>query len=148
MKQLTINSLAEMQEFSHNILTNLAKGSMVFLIGDLGAGKTAFVRSALRSIGYQGTVKSPTYTLLETYSFSQYKIAHFDLYRLADPEELEYMGFRDFLDGETICFVEWPSQGQGFLPAPDLTLELKVEGEKRHISLQAHSEKVCRHNLL
>ncbi|KZY71009.1 hypothetical protein A3742_11330 [Oleiphilus sp. HI0071] len=110
---------------------------VIYLQGELGAGKTTLVRSVLRGFGYQGSVKSPTYTLVEEYEVLGRKIYHFDLYRLADPEELEFMGMRDFLNPELealdgiVCFVEWPEKGRGLLPQPDLELGLTVDGEGR-----------------
>ncbi len=100
--------------------------ALVFLIGDLGAGKTTLVRGFLRAAGYQGAVKSPTFTLVEEYQLDDLKIVHFDLYRLNDPEELELIGLRDYLDKETLCFIEWPEMGEGYLPEPELTLSLKA----------------------
>lgn len=110
---------------------------VVYLHGDLGAGKTTLVRSVLRGFGHQGSVKSPTYTLVEEYEVMDRKIYHFDLYRLADPEELEFMGMRDFLNpdlealGGIICFVEWPEKGEGLLPRADIDLRLSIYGEGR-----------------
>jgi tRNA threonylcarbamoyladenosine biosynthesis protein TsaE len=96
----------------------------VFLTGDLGAGKTTLVRGVLRSLGYQGIVKSPTYTLVEEYHVSGVTIVHFDLYRVKDPEELEWIGIRDYLQQDSYCFIEWPEMGFGYLPKPDFHLKL------------------------
>lgn len=115
----------------------LEPGTVVYLKGPLGAGKTTLVRAMLCARGFRGRVKSPTYTLVESYP----GIAHFDLYRLADPGELEWLGLRDYLDGETICLIEWPEKGIGFLPSPDLEIDLEPEGRGRRVTLTAHSKR-------
>ena len=100
--------------FGARLARELAQPLTVYLHGPLGAGKTTLVRGVLRALGHEGAVRSPTYTLLETYSVPDADICHFDLYRLADPEELEYIGARDMFDGRHTCFVEWPERGAGW----------------------------------
>lgn len=127
------------QADSLNALPGATRGGRVFLDGDLGAGKTTLARGVLRGYGHQGAVKSPTYTLVEPYEFSRYNIYHFDLYRLSDPEEVEFLGVSDYLDKPNLCLIEWPSQGGTLLPSPDLRIALHREGSGRRISWQAAS---------
>jgi tRNA threonylcarbamoyladenosine biosynthesis protein TsaE len=114
---------------------------VIFLEGDLAAGKTTLVRGFLRGMGHRGTVKSPTYTLVEEYQLQKETIFHFDLYRLFDAEELEFMGIREYFTDHSIVLVEWAERGLGFLPTADVLLTLKVIPEGRLLTAQFLTEK-------
>jgi tRNA threonylcarbamoyladenosine biosynthesis protein TsaE len=131
----TVSSPEEMQALAGALAVQCVWPMMIFLQGDLGAGKTTFVRGFLRALGYQGTVKSPTYTLVEPYQFGAHKVYHFDLYRLNDAEELEYLGLRDYLSEQAVCLVEWPERGLGALPPADLWVKIEHAGANRLLSL-------------
>jgi len=114
--------------------------AVIYLQGDLGAGKTTFARAYIHSLGFSGYVKSPSYGLLETYSAGGQKVLHLDLYRIEDPEELEYLAIRDLFDPETVLLVEWPDRGVHYLPAPDLVLEFGEKDEVRFIRCHVRSD--------
>lgn len=128
-----------MVAFGRRLSEALSPGTSLYLSGELGAGKTTLSRGIAQGLGHEGAVKSPTYTLVEPYQHLRIPLYHFDLYRLGDPEELEYMGLREYFDGSTLVLVEWPERGQGFLPDPDLSITIALEGEGRRVNVAAHS---------
>jgi len=155
--QIIIPNSDAMMTFGGKIADQFPDGGIVLLNGDLGAGKTTLVRGLLRHLGYNGIVKSPTYTLVEPYSLNiksdthnePYKSAkkgggdknsqtiyHFDLYRLADPEELEYIGGRDYWSSNSLCLIEWPEKAQGYLPEADLEITIHHQDQSRLIEIE------------
>ena len=114
---------------------------VIHLRGPLGAGKTTLVRGILRGLGHEGAVKSPTFTLIEPYTFSRFALYHFDLYRVKDPEELEFMGIRDYLEGKGICVIEWPERGGKILPEADLDVMIEPVHDGRSVVLTTYQDK-------
>lgn len=109
----------------------------MFLQGDLGAGKTTLSRGIVQGFGHKGAVKSPTYTLLEPYELTEKNVYHFDLYRLTDPEEIEYLGVRECFQDGAVCLVEWPEKGDGFLPEVDIDVQINITEVGRELVLKA-----------
>ncbi len=117
----------------------LRPGMVIYLRGDLGAGKTTLVRALLKSLGYAGRVKSPTYTLVEQYEASGLNLRHFDLYRFRDPDEWETAGFREEFNGSNVCLIEWPEKAQGLLPQEDIAIMFEILPQGRQAVLAAHT---------
>ncbi len=128
-----------MEELGASLAVNLGRARLVYLHGPLGAGKTTLVRGMLRALGHAGAVKSPTFTLVEPYAFPSFLFYHFDLYRLNDPEELEFLGVRDYLH-QGVCVVEWAERARGFLPDPDVDVMIQLNAMQRTVRMTARSE--------
>jgi tRNA threonylcarbamoyladenosine biosynthesis protein TsaE len=125
--------------FGAQLARGLVPGLTFYLEGDLGAGKTTLVRGMLRSLGYNGRVKSPTYTLAETYSLPAFELYHYDLYRMHDPREWLDAGFRDVIGGQAVSLIEWPEKAAGWLPPPDVIIRLTIADEAREVECEAAS---------
>jgi tRNA threonylcarbamoyladenosine biosynthesis protein TsaE len=131
---------AATEDFGRRLARSLPTRAVVFLRGDLGAGKTSLARALLRGLGVEGPVKSPTYTLIERYPLDEGEAAHLDLYRIAAASELDFLGLQDLESELRLWLVEWPDRGLHGLPAPDLEIDLRVEGSGRRLSLAPRSE--------
>ncbi len=118
----------------------LAPGMVIYLVGDLGAGKTTLARGVLRGLGYMDKVKSPTYTLVEVYKLSRLYLYHFDFYRFIDPRELDEAGFKEHFNADSVCLVEWPEKAAEHVPAADVKIAMRVDGNGRHIEIFADTE--------
>jgi tRNA threonylcarbamoyladenosine biosynthesis protein TsaE len=137
-----LESEQELVALAAKFAKNSNRDLVIFLQGNLGAGKTTFARGFLRGCGVEGIVKSPTYTLVEPYQLDDEKMCyHFDLYRLVDAEELEFTGARDYFDGHSVCLVEWPEKAEGFLPLPDVVCKLEHQLAGRRATFSALSGK-------
>lgn len=129
-----------MEALGEQLAQQLAPGTVIYLAGELGSGKTTLVRGILHGFGYTGHVKSPTFTLVEPYDIDNHRIYHFDLYRISDPDELEYVGLREYFDAGAICLLEWPERGGDRLPRPDLRVRITYQGAARALELEAQSD--------
>ena len=140
MKKFTIKNETAMQTLGSELAKLCPGDTIIHIKGELGVGKTTFARGFIQSTGHQGAVKSPTYTLVESYPFNNLTIHHFDLYRLSDAEELEFMGIRDYFTQQTIVLIEWPDKGGKLLPAPGLTINIDYKILEREVTLIPHTE--------
>ena len=129
-----------MKAFGARLIQACQSGGVIILKGDLGTGKTTLVRGALQARGIDSGVRSPTYTLIEHYPMENFSVAHFDLYRLSDAEELEFLGYRDYLEGNTLCLIEWPERAEGYLQDIGLQIDISYDGECRLLELQAYND--------
>lgn len=122
-------------QLAKELTERLPRGGIVFLHGDLGAGKTTLARSIIRHLGYDGAVRSPTYTLVERYPTKPFQCCHFDLYRMSEAEELEFLGARDDLSEENLCLIEWPERGEGWLDKPNVEIYLRLSYLKKDLQV-------------
>lgn len=127
--------------FGAQVAKSVEKGAIIFLNGSLGAGKTTFSRGFLQGLGYTAKVKSPTYTLVEPYEVEGRRIFHFDFYRVANSQELEFIGIEEYFTQDAICLIEWPEKGFPFLPEPDLVCDIMFNKSGRDVNVQSQSEK-------
>ena len=119
--------------FANKFASDLQVPLVIWLEGDLGAGKTTFARGLIHALGYKGRVKSPTYGLLEQYQFASVQVLHMDLYRISDPGELEFLGLEDLLDDSSVLLVEWPDRGGQWLPEPDFIFNFVYAADGRDL---------------
>jgi tRNA threonylcarbamoyladenosine biosynthesis protein TsaE len=146
MIKFEITSEKEMLGLGAMLACFLRGEGVIHLSGGLGAGKTTLCRGILRAMGHLGAVKSPTFTLVEPYQISGSEVYHFDLYRLADPSELDYIGIDEYFGKNKLCLIEWPEKAIGYLPQHDLDITIDVLVEKRIIDVRSNSrsgEKIC-----
>ncbi len=141
-KQIFLADELQQIALAKTVARHLNSSFIMLLKGDLGVGKTTFARSFIQASGFDGVVKSPTYTLVEPYPISHNRLCyHFDLYRLAEPEELEFIGARDYFNNNDVCLVEWPEKAEGFLPAADWICVFSYYNQGRNLVISALTEK-------
>ncbi len=135
MNAFDVSQLTDLAQVAAQLAHQVKPGDVVFLEGDLGMGKTTFTQHFIQSMGVKEHVKSPTYTLFETYTHDEQTMVHMDLYRLADPEELLYLGIEDILNGHNIVLIEWPEKGQDILPSPQWRLQFSGNMSNRTLTI-------------
>ena len=139
-KEYRLAGEEKMVAFGAALASLLPGQGVITLTGDLGAGKTTLVRGLLSELGHSGVVKSPTYTLVEPYHLNGRDIYHFDLYRLGSPDELEYMGFREYFNEHSLCLLEWPEKGGDFVPCADISLQIRILDEAREVVISSDKD--------
>lgn len=139
--EISVADETEMAALGKRMAPVFVDTGLVYLSGDLGAGKTTLIRGILRGLGYQEAVKSPTFTLVEPYAIGDCRVYHFDLYRLNDPEELEFIGAREYFSNNGLCLIEWPEKGQGFLPPPDINVIIHKVKQGRNVRIELKSDR-------
>ena len=146
MKELKILLFNEKNtlDLGENISTHLAAGLLIFLKGDLGAGKTTLARGLIMGLGHTGSVKSPTYSLIEQYEFDVFTLNHFDLYRFTNPNEWFSSGFQEYINNYDVTLIEWPEKSSELLPNPDLEIELLYKNESRIAHINSLTDKGCK----
>ena len=135
--QVILPQEVDLENFANKFSCHIPMPLVIWLEGDLGAGKTTFARGLIHALGYKGRVKSPTYGLLEHYQLESLQVLHMDLYRISDPGELEFLGVEDLLDDRTILLIEWPDKGGLWLPEPDFIFRFAYAGEGRDLNWKA-----------
>jgi len=138
--EMLFPSEQKLEVFANKFASDLHLPLVIWLQGDLGAGKTSFARALIHALGYKGRVKSPTYGLLEQYQIASLQVLHMDLYRINDPGELEFLGLEDLLDDKTILLIEWPDKGGDWLPEPDFIFEFGYASEGRDLHWTARTK--------
>ena len=135
--QFSIIDENQMENFGVALVNIIRPGHLVYVSGELGTGKTTLVRGVLKGLGHAVAVKSPTFTLVETYYFGRHQFFHFDLYRIQRPDELESIGIRDYLNAADYCFVEWPERGAGILPSADFEINIEYVDSGRLVNINS-----------
>jgi tRNA threonylcarbamoyladenosine biosynthesis protein TsaE len=138
--KIDISKISDLKIFAKKLSKQLSKADIIYLHGDLGSGKTTLVQLIIKNLGYLGRVKSPTYNLYESYSINDIDIIHMDLYRMANPEELYYLGVEDIFNNKNIVFIEWPEKAKEILPAADYSLYLEIL-DNNHRELKINTNK-------
>jgi tRNA threonylcarbamoyladenosine biosynthesis protein TsaE len=139
--EMVVATARDMEQLGARLVKRLGIVQLVYLRGALGTGKTTLVRGLLRAMGHTGVVRSPTFTLVEGYLLNGRQIYHLDLYRMIHPEDLEFIGVRDYVKNNNLCLVEWAERGAGVLPLPDLDVEIRKSGQQRTMTLLSHTER-------